>query len=62
MNADDHMHHDIVPNLMEPSEAQEPAAAPYRVPQLFVLGTAVEVLRSNSQGNASDSQNWYVYP
>lgn len=59
--------HDSFPvsGHMEPFEVQtdsEQVTPSYQEPHLFELGTAVELLRSSSDGNAKDSQNWYVYP
>jgi hypothetical protein len=33
----------------------------YRTPQLFPIGQAEDLMRSNSGGNRRDSLYWYVY-
>jgi hypothetical protein len=59
--------HDSVPvrGQIEPLEARvdDGQTIPsYREPQLFAIGTAVDLMRSDSRGNAKDSRHWYVYP
>ncbi len=48
-----------------PSEAQADegqVALPYREPQLFALGTAIEVLRSGPEGNCRDFGGYGLQP
>jgi hypothetical protein len=59
--------HDSVPvrgpiELLEARADDGQTVPPYREPHLFAIGTAVDLMRSNSNGNARDSKQWYVYP
>lgn len=59
--------HDSVPVRapIEPLEARADdgqTVPPYREPQLFAIGTAVDLMRSNNSGNARDSKQYWVYP
>ena len=47
---------------LEARAEKRQAVPPYREPQLFAIGTAVDLMRSNSNGNARDSKQYWVYP
>jgi len=55
----------LVRGPIEPLEARADdgqTVPSYREPQLFAIGTAVDLMRGQTWGNARDTGNWYFYP